>query len=271
MYGNEKSLDMILFSGFFLPLHPIRKCSAVLYLSLFQVICGCSFYCSSVDLAVHLPQPPDHWQAAFPEINFRIIYPNPESCGFREQLVDGSENLILEIPKDSNIPILGYPILPGETAALPPAGAVYPMDCAPANTHIRLTWEEGVLAEILYRLDRGGMDCAAINVIRLRQQIHERCPGDPWSLDLDRICLELASGKFHLTDIRPATSRDLLIAPGPGQWFLESPFHRPVAAGADGSLHLEAVTLGGHYLFDNPATTCFFLYISEDSELLLPR
>jgi hypothetical protein len=116
------------------------------------------------------------------------------------------------------------------------------------------------------------MDCAAINVTRLRREMSERAPDDPWSLDLNRICLRLAAEEFRLTDIRPAPCRDLLLELSPGWWFLESPFCEPVSAQMDGSLRFEAVPLGAHFLMaEDPAGDIFFLYVEEERELLLRR
>jgi hypothetical protein len=98
-----------------------------------------------------------------------------------------------------------------------------------------------------------------------------RCQGDPWALDLDRICTRLAAEAFRLTDIRLAPSRDLLLEPGRGSWFLESPFRMQVPTEADGSLLLEAVPLGAHFLFGIPPAACFFLFVEEETTRLTPR
>jgi hypothetical protein len=134
-----------------------------------------------------------------------------------------------------------------------------------------LSWQQGASAEILYRLRRQGVDCSAVNVPRLIREMTAHCQGDPWALDSDRICTRLAAEAFRLTDIRPAPCRDLRLEPGAGSWFLESPFRTPVPAEADGFLLLEAVPLGAHILFEYPAGACFFLYVEEETTLMIRR
>ena len=231
---------------------------------LLGLICACSFYQPSLTLGVHLPPPPDHWQAAFPRLGYRIVYPSRERGGFEERMVDGRAPIQVELPKICFLPVLAFPNPATESVELPPAGGIYPLDCSTSDRSIVLSWERGAAAEALRRLWSQGVDCSALNVERLTREMAERCRGDPWELDLERICAGLAAGDFHLTDIRLSPSRDLPIEPGPGHWFLESPFRRPVAAGPDGLLLLEAVSLGAHLLFDRDSGTCLFLYVGEE-------
>jgi hypothetical protein len=237
---------------------------------LMQLLCTCSFYSPTVSLAVHLPPVPQQWREAFPELAFRIVYPATEGGGFEERLVECRAGIDVELPKILYLPVLAYPYLPGLSLQLPPAGGVYPLDCDTTNA-ITLSWHEGATAEVLYRLWRQGVDCSAIDVRRLTQEMSSRCRGDPWALDLDRICARLAAETFRVTDIRLAPSRDLLLQPGEGSWFLESPFRFQVPADSDGSLFLQAVSLGAHILFENPPSTCFFLYVREETTLMIRR
>jgi hypothetical protein len=237
---------------------------------LMQLLCSCSFYSPTVSVAVHLPPLPPHWREAFPELAFRIVYPSSENGGFEEQQVDNGAGVDLELPKILYLPVLAYPNLPEQSLPLAPAGGVYPLDCDITNA-ISLSWHEGATAEVLYRLWRQGVDCSAIDVPRLSREMSLLCQADPWALDLNRICARLAAETFRVTDIRLAPSRDLLLQPGQGSWFLESPFRIQVPADADGSLFLQDVSLGAHSLFGNPPTTCFFLYVQEETALMIRR
>ncbi len=147
---------------------------------------------------------------------------------------------------------------------------MYPLDCEPADT-ISLSWQHGALAEVLCRLWKQGVDCSAINVARLAGEMSARCQGDPWALDLDRICAGLANGTFRVTDIRPAPCRTLLLEPGRGSWFLESPFSTPLSAEANGSLFLDNVPFGEHFLFELPGITSYFLYVEEQNVFMIRR
>jgi hypothetical protein len=233
------------------------------------LLCACAFYSPGVSLTVHLPENPVHWQQAFPDLGFRILYPTNDSGGFATHQVDSRDGVSLRCPKSLYLPVLAYPNLPGHSIELPPAGGVYPLDCDTVAESISLSWQRGAVAEILHRLWEQGVDCSSINVPRLAEEIAARCQGDPWALDLERICAGLAAEEFRLTDIRLAPSRDLLLEPGPGDWFLESPFRLQISADTDGSLLLKRVPLGAHTLFENPPAARFFLYVQEETILMI--
>jgi hypothetical protein len=219
-------------------------------------------------VSVHLPPAPEHWQQAFPGLAFRIVYPLPEGGDFAQLPAQPQDTVTVEVPKILYVPILAYPVVPGSRLELLPAGGLYPLDCDPAGTSMILSWEQGAVAEILHRLRVQGMDCSAFNVPRLRREIADRDQGDPWTLDLTRICARLADHTFRLTDIRPASHRDLILEPGPGRWFLESPFRKPVRASSDGTVLLQAVPLGMHYLFETDTASCLLLCVEPDAVLL---
>ena len=242
----------------------------VVLVCLIRLFCSCSFYSPAVSLAVHLPPPPEHWREAFPDLDYRIVYPIPESGGCEERQIDSRTRVVIRLPKALYLPVLAYPNLPDQSIELPPAGGVYPLDCDSTNT-IVLSWQQGAVAEVLHRLWYQGMDCSAVNAPRLAREMSARCQGDPWKLDLDRICARLATEAFRLTDIRTAPSRDLLLEPGAGSWFLESPFCSRVPTDADGSLILESVPLGSHILFELSLGTCIFLYVEEETILMIRR
>jgi hypothetical protein len=250
-------------------LSSVFRTAVLVYLT--QLLSACSFYSPTVSLAVLLPPAPEHWRAALPGLEFRIVYPTPWSGGFGERYVDSPTRVVVELPKVLYLPVLAYPILSGESIRLPPAGGVYPLDYDITDNSIALSWQMGATAEVLYRLWNQGVDCSTVNVPRLIREMTARCQGDPWALDLDRICAHLAAEELRLTDIRLAPCRDLRLEPGAGSWFLESPFRNQAPAETDGSLFLKAVSLGAHLLFENPAGACFFLYVEEDTTLMTRR
>jgi hypothetical protein len=231
---------------------------------------ACSLYGHSLPLTVQLPRTPDHWQAAFPELRYRIVYPIPDRDSFEELIVEQGTPLAIELSKILYLPVLAYPIISAESLQLPPAGGIYPLDCNTQSSAITLSWESGAAAEVLYRLWIHGVNCSTINVPRLRVEMVERCEGDPWSLDLSLICSQLANRDLRVTDIHLAPCRDLLLESSPGQWFLESPFRTPVEA-AEGYLRLERVPLGPHLLFNGASGSCFFLSVDQSTVLLSLR
>lgn len=252
-----------------IPILPVLGALAALLQPLLPL--ACSLYGHSLPLTVQLPSAPHHWQTAFPKFRYRLVYPIPDRNGFEELFVEQGRQPVIELPKILYLPVLAYPVISTESLELPPAGGIYPTDCTNNSSSITLRWESGAAAEVLYRLWIRGVDCSSINVPRLRTEMAERCQGDPWSLDLSLICSQLAGRNFRVTDIHPAPCRDLILESGPGCWFLESPFRLPVPAATDGSLLLEAVPLGAHFLFESAAASCFLLFVDEKTELLSLR
>jgi hypothetical protein len=242
---------------------------ARLLASLPALFAGCSFYSRSVALQVVLPQPPRHWQAAFPSLRYRIVIPDPAGGCTRLYTAGQDRAPVVELPKLVNQPLLAYPEVPDRGLELPPAGGLYPLDCDLTTSRIRLSWEQGMIAEILARLWSRGVPCSGLNTPRLRREVEERSNGDPWSLDLNRLLAALAEGEFRVTDIRCAACRELVLDPGAGLWFLESPFRRPAAVESGEELKLSSVPLGFHLLIESSGPV-MSIYLAEDSLLILP-
>jgi hypothetical protein len=72
---------------------------------------------------------------------------------------------------------------------------------------------------------------------------------DPWSWDGAGVAEAIIAGSFTFYDLDRLPCREVEVQAGPGEWFLESPFSTPLAAGQDGTLVLPSVTLGAHLLF----------------------
>ncbi len=232
--------------------------------------CSCSLYNQSAELHIRLPDPPDHWRDAFPAFNYRIIYPLPAPGGIEELIVAQEDEIDVEVPKLFNLPMVAYPILPERNVELVPAGGLYPLDCKDGGKTLTLSWEQGACAEVLLKLWMQEVDCSGLNTARLRREMQDRCRGDPWNLDLPRICSLLALQDFRVTDIRLAPNSDLALDPGSGLWFLESPFRAPVVVKEGESLSLQRVTLGEHLLIDGLSGYILILYVEENSLLWLP-
>jgi hypothetical protein len=98
---------------------------------LLRLFCACSFFSPTVSLTVRLPPVPEHWQESFPELEYRLIHPAPESGGFEELRVDSRCPVVIRLPKLLYFPVLAYPVpacpnLPGQSIDLPPAGGYIP-------------------------------------------------------------------------------------------------------------------------------------------------
>lgn len=222
----------------------LRRLSLLLLLPL----AGCSWFSAATSLRVLLPEPPELWRRSFPEIQFELVIPVP-GAGVSLTLDPPGD---IQIPKNSNWPVLAYPRVLESRVRLPPAGAVYPLDLIadePSGPSLALSWEHGPLAEILQALIRERIDVSGLNTHRLAGDMSYHSGADPWRLDLEHLATRLASGSFRATDIRALPCRVVVLELDPGEWFLESPFTAPIEFPEGGSLHLPEIPVGFHRLF----------------------
>ena len=225
---------------------------------------GCSWFSASLEVRVRLPEPPEHWLRAFPELAFELASPqaNPPRVGGPARSLE-----VLRLPRRANWPVLAYPWARG--VRLPPAGGLYPLDLAADGETLELSWEHGPAAEVLLWLAREGFDVSLVNGQRLLTEMLARSSGDPGSLDLGHLAVRLASGEFRVTDIRLLPSRELSLEVSPGTWFLDAPLRCAQALGPGQALLLQAVPLGRHRLFAVDLPAAFDLFVSEQEVLLV--
>ncbi len=238
---------------------------------------GCSWFSPFLEVRARMPEAPEHWRRAFPELRFQLACPgaDPAQPGTLPDVQPGSlpdapagGSVALRLPKQANWPVLAYPQARGER--LPPAGALFPLDLDADGDTLALSWEHGPAAEVIQALAREGFEVACLNARRLLEEMRLRSAGDPGGLDLDHLAARLASGEFRVTDLRLLPARDLALQLPPGTWFLDSPF-RPAQAVADGQgLLLPAVPLGRRRLFCEQPPGGFDLYVGEREVLLVP-
>ena len=83
------------------------KIPALLAGTLCLLSCGAFGPLAHVDVLI--PAPPPHWTRAFPDLEFRLVF--PDSAG-REQVVrvtDPGKPFAIDCSKAGNTPILAYP------------------------------------------------------------------------------------------------------------------------------------------------------------------
>lgn len=216
---------------------------------------SCSWFSGTARVAVRLPEPPEHWRRAFPELEFLLVAPSGES-------IPGG----LRLPKEPNWPVQAVPLARG--ARLRPAGALWPWDLD--GQTLVLTWEHGPAAEVFAALVREGVDVTALDGERLLEQMAARGGEDPWVLDLSHLASRLAVGEFRVTDLRALPRRDLQLQLPPGGWLLDSPFRPALQADDAGPLRLLGVPLGRHLLLPLQPPGVFSLYVREHDAVLVP-
>jgi hypothetical protein len=230
--------------------HAGRIAASLAALAAAGLIDGCDVFGPSDRVAVRLPEPPPHWQRAFPRLSFELEYPGPGG----ELCVAGpfawGERVTVSCSKEANGAFLAWPLAGEERRRfLRPAGGLYPLDVERAHgeDELCLTWADGCLAVVMLRLAVAGRNPALVNTARLAGCL--AAEPDPWSWDLTRIEERLAGGGFTGRDIERLPTTDAVVQPGEGEWFLETPFGGLQAAAPDGALELPGLSHGLHTLF----------------------
>ena len=222
---------------------------AMLFLS------SCTFFALEEEVILLCPTPPVAWQIAFPRLGFRVVTWDPRGAPLVTEVADWRERAVVRCCRVANSPIVAWPYEPGNLQSsacapglLRPAGGFFPLSLrADGDRQVaELSWADGPPALVIARVAAEGRDISRFNVSRLCLFLHES--RDPWSLDLDAVAQGIAQGEFSAWDIDPLPCRDAEVEPGPGSWFLESPFS-PTFEANDGRILLPRIALGTHRLF----------------------
>jgi hypothetical protein len=218
-------------------------------------VSSCSFLALEEEVTLLCPTPPVVWQIAFPGLVFRVVTTDSRGAPLVAEVTDWRDPVALKCLRTANAPIVAWPYEPGNRQSpvcvpglLRPAGGFFPLSLrANGNRQVlELSWTDGPAALVIARVAAEGRDVSRFNVPRLRLFLRES--GEPWSLDLDAVAQRIAQGEFTAWDIDPLPCRDVEVEPGPGAWFLESPFS-PTFEANGGRILLPRIALGTHRLF----------------------
>jgi len=223
---------------------------------------------------VQMPEPPPHWQRAFGGLSVRVRYLDAQGCLQEATGEDWSEPVQIVCSKEQNAPVLAYPLarvgLPQGTAiALPPAGGFFPLSLGTGDSSgvLSLAWEDGCAALAVWCVRSLDRDTSLFNAARLAREMRES--EDPWGWDAISIAERIAGGDFSSYDIVRLPCRDLAVAPGGGEWFLESPFASVREANDGESILLAGVPSGQHTLFST-AGSRVGIFVSETLVVIGP-
>lgn len=222
------------------------------------------------------PSPPVAWQIAFPGLGFRVVAMDCRGGALVTEVVDWRLPHAIRCSRGVNTPIIAWPYEPGSPRSaafapglLRPAGGFFPLSLRTAGNRqvVELSWEDGPAALVVSRIVDAGRDPSRFNVPRLCRFLRET--GEPWALDLDAVAQKISQGEFTAWDIDALPCRDAEVDPGPGTWFLESPFS-PMFKSTGGRIVLPRVADGVHRLFsmEGPSWT---LEIGGDGPFLVQR
>ena len=235
-------------------------------------LAACQFYAPEARILVRIPRPPDHWIRAFPDLRFRVL--GLDAAGAPQEVTAGWScgDVPISCWKRTNTPVLAYPVVSSVDDAGPadlrPAGGLFPLHLGTAaeKDTLHLSWADGFLAALLLDLCEADADVSAIDASILAERFR-RFP-DPWDLDGTTIAAEMADGSFGLRDIGLLPAREVVIRPGSGEWFLESPFRAPCRVSEGEDLSLGRLSVGMHALYE-VAGGRLLLYVTEAETVVL--
>ncbi len=217
-----------------------------------------SFTTSSVRIV--LPPIPDTWDKTINITGFRLIYPDTDAEP-TEMVCLPDEEVVVELVKWSNVPVLAYPICE-RGGTLRPAGALFPLHLR-EDGKLLLSWYNGFSALLFRRLWAVGTVGEAVNSERLLKEIREKAPVNPWNLDLDSMVEALSYCTFHSRIIDTLPDYDVVLTGYTGDWVVSDPFIRSVRADSEGTLRVANLYPGMFHLYDREKAARIDLFIAE--------
>jgi hypothetical protein len=236
---------------------------------------SCSFLALEEEVTLLCPSPPVAWQIAFPGLGFRVMTLDSRGAMHATEFSDWRVPAAFRCARTVNSSIVAWPHEPGNpqspaflAGVLRPAGGFFPLSLRASGDRqvVELSWEDGPAALVVLRVAAAGRDTSCFNVPRLCRFLREA--GEPWALDLDAVAQKISQGEFTAWDIDRLPCRDAEVEPGPGTWFIESPFF-PTVDSTGGKVVLPQITWGTHRLFST-AGTSWTLEIGERESVLMP-
>jgi hypothetical protein len=236
---------------------------------------SCTFLALEEEVTLLCPMPPVAWQIAFPGLAFRVVTSDSLGPPLVTEVTDWRLPAPARCRRVVNSPIVAWPYEPGNRLSpvnapglLRPAGGFFPLSLRTSRGRqvVELSWEDGPAALVITRVAAEGRDTSRFNVSRLCRFLHE--PAEPWAVDLDAVAQKIAQGEFTAWDIDRLPCRDADVEPGPGTWFLESPFSATFDA-AGGRISLPQIARGMHRLFST-AGPSWTLEIGDRESVLAP-
>ena len=230
---------------------------------------SCSLFGPEADLSVTIPEPPEHWVRAFPDLGFDLVFPDSGGRWQRRAVTAPHQPTVISCSKALNTAVLAYPVAGRSLGLLRPAGGLCPADLTDTGrpAHLALSWQEGPLALIFKTFTERGFDASLVNAERLASSF-KRHP-DPWALDLIAIAEKLIHGDFSAYDIDLLPAREVALRPGAGEWFLENPCMSPCRAEDGNPVIFPSLSLGSHALFSVDARR-IRIWVGADETVIGP-
>ena len=216
------------------------------YILLFiLLLSSCGIFTNYRTVTVALPVNPPPWFIDDQNKKGKVLYPG--KSGFIQSInITWNNDFRIRLEKGSFILIACYP-----SGSLKPAGAVINRN-ADAKTRIQLKWEDGFLADLLLDLKEIGTQTDQLNIGRLKNEIFEKCNGNPWSLNRELLKEAIIYDALSVYKIKTGTIQNIIL-PAEGTWISDNPFFPISISNSEGDLILNEIYPGLHR-FQNPIT-----------------
>ena len=208
----------------------------VLTLALLAPVSGCDQWGNEYELRLELPRLPVAWGTASEVAAYElrwVVYGRAQHLRVEPEETNPAEGVVVSvrIPKRPNVAVLAYPVT-CDGILLKPAGAIVPLQLRTGN-RVRLRFERGPPAYLLYRLDRDGRGGAAVNAARLVEEFEERLGELRWWADWVAVLDAFERGVFRVTMLRAVAQHQVQLALPPGTYrsadLLAPPRYLPAA------------------------------------------
>lgn len=207
----------------------------LILMSLVPAVFSCGHPFTSVAVSLMLPPLPDRWETAWGPASFSVSYVSPVGGETLASRIAPESAAVIEVPRVTPIAIVATPVWPAHREVrLAGAAAIWPVADGPRGTRrspLPLRYEDAPAAEVVVRLLAAQVDLRRFNVERLVREIHERLPGDPWRLDVERVVEAIAARGMRASYVRAVEAHETGLVAPPGRWHAPSPFAPPVPGG----------------------------------------
>ena len=216
------------------------------YILLFiLLLSSCGIFTNYRTFTVALPVNSPPWFIDDQNKNGKVLYPG-DSGSIQSLNITWNNDFRIRLEKGSSIIIACYP-----SGSLKPAGAVINTN-GDAKTSIQLKWEDGFLADLLLDLKQRGIQTDQLNISRLKNEIKEKCNGNPWSIDRELLKEAIIYDALTVYKIKTGTHQNIIIT-AEGTWISDNPFYPILISNSEGDLILNEIYPGMHR-FQNPIT-----------------
>ncbi|MCL2792168.1 MAG: hypothetical protein FWD87_03680 [Spirochaetaceae bacterium] len=181
-------------------------------------LAGCDIL-KQYELEVIMPHLPGHIKSSYSDIRFELKYPGatPILDNYKEIRAGSSVFISSSFSTGLSVfPVVAIPYMYLDTEknskehiTFYPAGGIFPE--SGKDGKLFLTWEDGFVAEIIYKMVGNGYNLESFNIGRLKNYVIDRSSGNPWIYNEENIIYALSFGIFNANFVRRLESHQIVL------------------------------------------------------------